>query len=246
MYKRILCLAVLSTLLLTACSARPSITITVGSGKVITENRDVRNFSALSLTVVGDLTITQGQTEALTIEAEDNIVPHIKAEVRNGTLFISFDRQNWQDRFQPTKPIKFNLALKDLTTVESSGAENIKSASIKTNRLKLTLNGAGNVKIERLEANEMVTVINGASNVDLAGQVTRQEVTLNGLGSYRAGDLNSQMAKITVNGAGGATLWVRESLDVRIAGAGGVNYYGKPTVTKDITGVGVFRSLGDK
>ncbi|MBM3135496.1 MAG: DUF2807 domain-containing protein [Chloroflexi bacterium] len=246
MYKRLLCLAVLSTLLLTACSLRPSITITIGSGKVITETRDVRNFSALSLTVVGDLTIVQGPTEALTIEAEDNILPHIKAEVRNGTLFIRFDRQNWQDRFQPTKPIKFNLALKNLTAVESSGAESIKSASLKTNRLRLTLNGAGNVKIERLEADEIVTVVNGASNVDLAGQVTRQEVTLNGLGSYRAGDLNSQIAKIAVNGAGGATLWVREGLDVRITGVGGVNYYGNPTVTKDITGVGAFRSLGNK
>jgi hypothetical protein len=246
MYKRILCLAVLSTLLLTACSGRPSITITIGSGKVITETRDVRNFSALSLTVVGDLTITQGQTEALTIEAEDNIVPHIKAEVRNGTLFISFDRENWQDRFQPTKPIKFNLALKDLTAMESSGAENIKSASLKTNRLTMKLNGAGNVKIARLEASEIVTVINGAGNVDLAGQVTRQEVTLNGVGSYRAGDLNSQIAKIAVNGVGGATLWAREGLDVRIAGVGGVSYYGNPTVTKDVTGVGAFRSLGEK
>ena len=249
MYKRLLCLAVLSTLLLTACSVevgRPSITITIGSGKVITETRDVRNFSALSLAVVGDLTITQGQTEALTIEAEDNILPHIKAEVRNGTLFISFDRENWQDRFQPTKAIKFNLALKDLTAVESSGAENIKSASIKTNRLSLKLNGVGNVKIERLEASEIVTVISGAGNVDLAGQVTRQEATVNGVGSYRAGDLNSQVAKIAVNGAGGATLWARESLDVRIAGVGGVSYYGNPQVTKDITGVGVFRSLGEK
>lgn len=246
MYKRLLCLAVLSTLLLTACSGRPSVTITIGSGKVITETRDVRNFSALSLTVVGDLTITQGPTEALTIEAEDNIVPHIKAEVRNGTLFISFDRENWQDRFQPTKPIRFNLALKDLTAMESSGAENIKSASLKTNRLTMKLNGAGSVKIARLEASEIVTVINGAGNVELAGQVTRQEITMNGAGSYRAGDLNSQIAKITVNGAGGATLWVREGLDVRIAGVGGVNYYGNPTVTKDVTGVGAFRSLGEK
>jgi phosphotransferase system IIB component len=249
MYKRILGLAVLSTLLLTACSVefgRPSITITLGSGKVITENRDMRNFSALSLAVTGDLTITQGQTEALTIEAEDNIVPHIKTEVRDGTLFISFDRQNWQDWLQPTRPIKFNLALENLTAVESSGAENIKSASIKTERLSLKLNGAGNVKIDRLEASEIVTVISGAGNVDLAGQVTRQEATLNGVGSYRAGDLNSQVAKITVNGAGGATLWAREGLDVRVTGAGGVNYYGNPTVTKDITGVGIFRSLGDK
>jgi hypothetical protein len=82
--------------------------------------------------------------------------------------------------------------------------------------------------------------------VDLAGQVTRQEATVNGVGSYRAGDLNSQVAKIAVNGAGGATLWARESLDVRIAGVGGVSYYGNPQVTKDITGVGVFRSLGEK
>ncbi len=69
---------------------------------------------------------------------------------------------------------------------------------------------------------------------------------MGGLGGYRAGDLESVRAKITVSGAGTATVWPRESLTVTITGAGSVNYYGAPQVTKEITGVGSVKSLGAK
>jgi hypothetical protein len=83
--------------------------------------------------------------------------------------------------------------------------------------------------------------------MELTGTAVEQTASLSGLGSYRAADLASDKAKVTVSGAGSATVWTRQSLDVTISGAGSVNYYGNPSaVSKTITGVGSVKQIGDK
>jgi len=73
-----------------------------------------------------------------------------------------------------------------------------------------------------------------------------QEINLSGFGNYSAGDLKSNTATVSVSGAGNATVWVAQSLNVHISGAGNVNYYGSPQVTQNISGVGNIKSLGNK
>lgn len=240
---------VIPALLLAGCGIYiegPSgLSVVRGSGNVITETRNVSGFDKLSLSGLGDVSISQGQTESLTIEAEDNIIPEIKTEVRDGTLHIGFKRDK-PDTVIPTKAIRFNLAVKNLVEVRTSGAGNMQMPDLKTDRLAIHLSGAGSCKVERLEAGSVSTNITGAGNVELAGKVTQQDVRLSGLGSYRAGDLASQSASISVSGAGSTTVWVTGSLNVTISGAGSVNYYGSPTVSKTITGVGAVKSLGTK
>ena len=223
-----------------------SVSVVRGSGQVTTESRPVNGFSALVLSGFGDVTIKQGNSESLTIEAEDNILPEISSEVRNGVLYLGFKKGTTQDTVIPTKPIRFALGVKDLTSIETSGAGNITADILNTSSLRVSLNGFGGVKINSASAGSISTTVNGAGSLDLVGQIPQQTVTLNGLGSYRAGDLKSQKAKITVAGAGSATVWVSESLDATITGAGSIQYYGTPSVTKNVTGVGAVKSLGAK
>jgi hypothetical protein len=242
-------LALITALLLTACTVSvndTSVTIVRGSGVVTSEARQVSNFNALSFTGLGEITITQGQTEALTIEAEDNIIPQIKTEVRNGTLTIGFNRTKWQDQVTPTKPIKFILSVKDLSSVESTGLGNIQIGSLKTNKLNLKIAGAGNIKVSNIETSSVTANIAGTGSITLTGKATQLNSTLSGVGSVQAGDLATQQASITVSGAGSATVWTTETLNVTLSGAGSVNYYGNASVKKNITGVGMVKSLGAK
>lgn len=48
---------------------------TRGSGTVITESRDLSDFNEVVLQGSGEVVVTVDGTEALTIEAEDNIMP---------------------------------------------------------------------------------------------------------------------------------------------------------------------------
>ena len=90
-----------------------------GSARSSVKRRDVRGYHGVSLSGIGDLSIDQNGAEGLTIEAEDNVIPHIKSEVRNGTLYIGFDQTPWPN---PTKPIRFYLNAATLDKVAVSGA----------------------------------------------------------------------------------------------------------------------------
>ena len=215
-----------------------------GSGNVVIEDRPVSNFNRVSLTGVGEVIITQGEEESLTVRADDNIMRYIKTEVENGTLILGFTDQVKNKHIRPSKRIEFTLSVKDVTGLDISGAGDVNVASLDTDRLEIVVGGAGDVSISSLTAEELVVHLNGAGNVELAGQVTEQNVEINGFGAYQAAKLESQTAMVAVNGAGSATLWATDTLDVRIPGAGNVTYYGNPSVTKKITGVGTIISRG--
>jgi predicted small secreted protein len=235
-------LLILIALLTSACE----INVTTGSGKVITQNKAVSGFSSVTFAGVGELNITQGSTESLTIEGEDNVLARIRTEVKDGNLYIGFERENWQDMIRPTRAIKYDLKLKNLNNLDLSGAGSVNIPRLQAENLVFRVSGAGGVKINQLTATNVTCTLSGAGNVEMNGKVTNQSITLSGLGNYSVGDLQSVSATIGLTGAGSATLWARDLLNVKISGAGSVSYYGSPKVNKEITGLGVLNSLGSK
>lgn len=236
---------VLTILFLAGCGLG-SFKAVSGSGNVVTETRNVSNFSAVSLDGVGELTVTQGDTEGLTITAEDNLMPLIKTTVENGTLVIAEGNPQTGEIIRPTKPLIFDVKVKNLNAVTLSGAGNLHSPALKTDKFTLTLSGAGSARLDQLQASDVTTTLSGAGSVDAAGQVSSQKAVLSGLGSYRAGDLKSATAEVQISGAGSAVVWVSDSLTANISGAGSVQYYGTPNVSQNISGAGAIKSLGTK
>ena len=237
----VLCITMVS-LLLVGCGR--SLTVIRGSGRVVTEERSVSGFDAISLRGVGELLIQQTGVEGLSIEAEDNVMPLIVSRVEGGTLIIGFDRDNWTASINLSQPVRFALTVRDLRSIDLPGATNVTMDGLETSRLTVTLGGVGRIRLNEVSAQELVATLSGAGDLELSGQVASAEVNLNGLGAYRAGDLRTSDTRIDVNGAAGSTIWVTDRLDVTIAGAGSVSYYGNPTVSRRITGLGRVNPLG--
>lgn len=237
---------VVISLLLAACQVDlPGRTTMInGSGNVITEARPVSNFENITFSGVGEMFITQGETESLTLEAEDNIAAIITTEVKDDTLTIGFTQNNINLR--PTQPIKFNVSVKTLNNIRITGAGNIYMPALQTEQFALRISGAGNVKIDNLDAADLTVILSGAGNTGVGGQVNSQTIELTGVGNYGARDLSSQSATVLVSGAGNATVWAQKSLDAEISGFGSVNYYGTPEVQRKITGAGNIKSLGSQ
>lgn len=241
-----LTIAMLVLWLLAFVTSACTINVTTGSGKLKTETRNVAGFNGVQFAGLGELKISQGTTEGLSIEGEDNILPRIITEVRSGILYIGFERDNWQDMVQPTKSLIFTLKVKNMNSLDLSGLGNVIMPKLSAEDLLIKVSGAGGVKINSATARNVTVTMSGAGNVDLAGKVTGQTISMSGLGNYSAGDLESTTASITVSGAGGAKVWPKDSLNVKISGAGTVSYYGSPKITKDVSGLGVVNSLGNK
>ena len=228
----------LAVLLVSSC--------TVGSRTVVTEERRVSGFDQVDFSGMGELTITQGDRESLTIEAESNVIRRITTEMRRGTLHIGMRSGLFGSNVVPTKPIRYTLTMREITALDLSGLGSVYAGEIAADRLDLRLSGAGKTVIRSLNADVLVVEHSGVGGGELSGQVRSQEIRLSGAGDYDAADLQSETAEVVLSGIGRATVWASESLDAVLSGAGSVRYYGDPKVTQEVSGVGRVRGLGSR
>jgi hypothetical protein len=212
------------------------------------EYRQVAGFDKVHVKGIGELILTQGDKEELYIDANPDLLPQIKTEVKNGILLIRYDF-DWMDylglRFIGAGPIRYLLTMKEIKEVILAGAGNVEAKSIKTSDLKLGLSGAGAMNIGGVECTRLGAALSGAGSMKIAGQGEKQEVQMSGAGSYYAGDLKSKKASVQMSGAGSARVWVTDTLDAAMTGLGSIDYFGKPAMKIQKTGLGNINSLGD-
>lgn len=216
-----------------------------GSGDLKTENRPVTDFHAIEISYPANVVITQGSAESLKIEAEDNILPGLKTQVRNGRLEIFYKVEN-DKHVNPTKPVKITITVTNLDAVQFSSAGTLTLDGIKTDSLDFDLSGAGKVEVNNLETQSLKVNLSGTGSMDASGVADQLDVNISGAGSFNGGDLHSQTVSINISGLGSATVWADKKLDANVSGAGSVNYYGSPSVSRNISGLGGVNSRGDK
>lgn len=217
-----------------------------GSGIIETESRGVADFNAISVRYPAEITIRQGPTESLEIEAEDNLLPQLSAEVRNGTLYLENSEQNWRERVNPREPVRISITAKDLNKVQFPTAGQVLIETLETDSLSLSVSGAGDVTLVDLTAGVLEINLSGAGNISANGKSESLRLQISGLGNYKGGDLQSRDADVQISGAGSATVWAEQSLDANISGAGSIDYYGDPDVNERISGVGSVSKAGNK
>jgi hypothetical protein len=245
--RKILSLTMLLTLslLLTACRL-PFISVVRGSGNLTTEDFEVSDFSRINLDGAGQLIVTQGDTESLTIEAEDNVMDELTVKVEGNTLVLGFQRRPWNKQIVPTEPIVYTLSVVNLTGLKINGAADFEMESLDTDDFVVEVNGAGRIEINDLQAESIQAAITGSATMEISGAAASQTLDIDGAGNYDAGDLQTSTTTVKFNGLGNATVWASESLDVTINGAGVLNYYGSPSISQEINGAGDINSLGEK
>lgn len=232
-------LLLVTVLTVTACSTR----IVRGSGDLITETRQVSNFDSIVLNGSGDVIITQGGSESLTIETDDNVMGHVTAEVEGRTLKLGF--KPGVNIISYTRLV-FNVGVDDLTGLSISGSGDIESDMLETDRLDAKISGSGDIQIADLTTGEVNAEISGSGEIDLVGDIAAQDVRISGSGNYLAGDVCSGSVRVSISGSGDATVCATETLDANISGSGSVNYYGRPSVNSSSSGSGDINYLGEK
>ena len=203
--------------------------------------RDVGGFDSVSFGTSGEVILTQGDQEALEIEAMAGDLSNIVTEVRGGTLYIG--REGPSFSFRP--PI-FRLTMKAIAALETHSSGKISAKDISTGSLRLQISSSGGIAIDSLAANSLEVQISSSGSVSVAGAVGQQNIRLSSSGSYSAKNLMSKTAKVNVSSSGSATLRVAESLEANITSSGSVRYYGNPPqVNGNVTSSGRLVRIGD-
>ena len=216
-----------------------------GSGNVVSETREVSNFHAIEVEYPAQVLVQQGSQEALKIEAEDNLLPNLKTQVRNGRLEIFYRRENGK-HVNPTKAVKITIVVKDLSDVNFTSAGELTIEELETDSLDVSLSGAGNLKLDNVQVRGLSISLSGAGSMTASGTTRDLDVNISGFGDFEGAELHGQVARVNISGAGSATVWVDEDLTAGISGAGSISYYGSASVTKQISGVGGVNHAGNK
>jgi hypothetical protein len=191
-----------------------------GSGIRKTEKRDLKSFSAIDTTGAYSIDVTCQKPASFEIEADDNILPLIKTEVRDGILFVSNDQP-----YHSSKTVSLRITLPDLNSVAN--------------------HGAGQIKIVDANSSDLKIDSTGAASVDAAGTVKSIQISSTGAGEIDTSKLRADKAKVEVSGAASVDVYAGEQLDVNVSGAGRVSYSGNPkTVNKHVSGIGSVNPSG--
>lgn len=185
----------------------------VGSGKRVTQTRDVGSFSSISTQGAFEIEVVCQQAVSLQLEGDDNIVPLITTEVSNNVLHVKSTRG-----YSSGDPISIKIGVPNLEGLNVSGAGKIDIRNVKTDRFEIDCNGAPTIKV--------------------AGTTKVIDIDTSGAAKIDTHKLHAGRAIVDSKGVSKVDLAVADQLDVTITGPSSVTYEGDPQVNKNIRGPG--------
>ena len=209
-----------------------------GSGNVVSSTREVSSFDSIQVDYPARVIISQGSAESLKVEAEDNLLPGLKTEIKGNELRIYYRSQDGE-HVNPTKTVTITITVRELNSIHFSSAGELIVNGLEADNLDVNLSGAGNVELNEIAVRGLDVNLSGAGSATASGSADDLSLNISGFGDFDGEDLEGKTADVNISGAGSATVWVEEELDATISGAGSVNYYGSPdNVRRQVNGVG--------
>ena len=210
-----------------------------GSGKAISEERQISSFRGLDVSGGFEVILTQGQKQSLVLEADDNLMREIITEVRGGELNIYV-----RGSVSPVTKMKAYLTFVQLEDIDISGAVKLFSEQ-KLSFDRLSIDGSGASKIDfSADMQSLKGDFSGASTITLSGNLNDLSIECSGASKLYLSDLLASTAKLELSGASYAEVNVSEKLRVDASGASYVRYKGDPKdVSFDNSGASKVRKM---
>ena len=226
-----------------------------------TEIRTFKGIDGVALLGSGDVDITLGNKEEITIHAPADLIPYLLTEKKNGTLYIEKRKKGWKKFRNWNENVHYELIVKKLDhisvsgsgdidaeklsgekcTVKVSGSGNIDVDQINSKGVKVTVSGSGDIDIDNLSTDVLGVSINGSGDIAIEGKADELDGTISGSGDFTGNKMRSKNVSVNIYGSGDASVWATESLEVHISGSGDVTYHGNPTVNSRTIGSGDIR-----
>jgi hypothetical protein len=216
-------------LVFSACNQR------TGSGNIVTDRRRTADFHGISVGGAFTVEVKIGSPTEVTVEADDNVIALIETKVDDGILKI---RTKNGSSFNDAH-FKVFVTVPELSSINSSGAANVKVLGPLKSNEKISLDASGAAGITAsLDAPEIEAEITGAANMELSGRTRDYSAEVSGSGELKSGGLRSENTDVHVSGAGNAHVHASVSLKADASGAGNIYYKGGGNTVVKTSGAG--------
>jgi len=247
------------TLVSSACVVSSGLGKTVrGSGQITSETRPVSGFDQIDICCGMQLVLTQGDTESLEVEADDNLLPETGSEVRVGKLVIRYRDSNGQTQYLPSQPVRVQVNAIKINKLVVSGGGALDAGPLQADRLAMDLSGGSRARMEAITADDLNVVVSGGGDLSLQdAQLAALDLDLSG-GSAASVDIlqaeslkleNSGGGEISIGGSvprqdvslsGGSSYQAgdleSETVTIQMSGGGDVTLWVKEMLEADLSG----------
>lgn len=205
-----------------------------GSGAPTTEQRSISGVTAVRLLTSGNLTITPGSTETLSVTADSDRLVGLTSQVIDGTLILD-NKSNTNSAGE----IHYALTVPPLRSVKLSGSGGAEGVGVLASAADVAVSGSGGAILKGLDLTGVVVDLTGSGDVELAGKARTQQVTGTSSGNYRGSVLLTERTTVRVGGSGSAQVNASGTLSAKATSSGSITYLGNPArVDKSTTGSG--------
>ena len=229
--KAIALLALPVALFITACDP----TAITGNGDVLTETRNEKDFKGVEASVPGEIHITRGQTFNVSVKAEENLLPYLETEVKNGSLHVYFSRS-----VRDVDHLEVEITMPELKNIQLSGSAELHThGNFTGGTLNLGVSGSGEMNLDDFGYEYVAANVSGSGKIQIEGAGAEElDANLSGSGMIDAVQFPVKRAEVHVSGSGNIKLTASEKLIAHVSGSGHVRYEGDPAVEKHISGSG--------
>ena len=199
------------------------------------DTRNVSDFTGIEASGKFDITVVKGDTESLTIEADDDVLPYVRSKVKEGELCLYVKKGIFR-KIANSKSIKATIVMKNMKEVSLSDACKLTSNDLFTpKKFKGECSGTSSMSIN-VNAEKVSIECSDASLVDLKGSAVKIEIEMSGSSILRAEDFTARTADIETSGTSSVTINVTDVLKVEASKASQVYYKGSPVVKIESSG----------
>ena len=212
-----------------------------GSGTLQKQIRALAHFDTIELGMPGHVELRLGDSESVSVETDDNLLPLIETSVENGILKIHATRRN--AALAPSA-LHFVVQAKNIERLKVGGSGSISAAGLRGDKLQFDVGGSGSIEVQRLQAKAVKVAIGGSGNFKGDGATEQLSVAIGGSGGVEAGKLAAGTVQASIGGSGTAVVWARQTLAASIGGSGDIEYYGDPQLSRSVHGSGSVHRIG--
>jgi hypothetical protein len=197
-----------------------------GSGNIITQTRHLNQFHEVKASGSIDIEVRNDADQSVKVEGDDNILPHVITDVRNGMLDVRLEHNISYRNIT----VKVYVSGPTFTRLVVSGSGSINSAGTLTapQQIEMHVSGSGDMKAS-VDAPAVKADVSGSGTMTVLGKTRDLDCNVSGSGDLRCRDLLSENTNVSVSGSGTARVFSSVNLVAKVSGSGDILYTGNPT-----------------
>jgi hypothetical protein len=204
-----------------------------GSGNIVTEKRQVSDFTGISTGGSYEVELKKGPANEVLVESDDNIIKYIETRVVGDMLLIktkgSYNFMNSHTKITVTAP--------EINLLKCSGAASIQTEDVFSSLGKISIEASGAAGIEaNFDAPEISTKASGASKIEINGRTRNHKASTSGSADIKAGGLLTEISDVRASGASSIHVHASVRLNAEASGSASVYYRGGASVQQKVSG----------